>query len=71
MLRLLGAWNLPAAVRAFLILATVFLVVGFLINVVAVAVKSELAFVFGASLVAAGAGCAVAAGVTAGRERGP
>ncbi len=70
MLRLLGAWNLPAGVRTFLILATVFLIVGFTINVVAAAVRSELVFVFGALIVGAGACCAVAAGVKAGRERG-
>jgi hypothetical protein len=65
-LRLLGVWNLAAAVRALLVLAVVFLVVGFLINVVASVVMSGSLFLVGALVVGAGAACGIAAAVKAG-----
>jgi hypothetical protein len=68
MLRILGVWNIPPAVRLYLILAVVLLVVGFLINLVASAVKSGPLLIVGTLFVASGAACGLAAALRAGRS---
>jgi len=68
MLRVLGVWNLSRGVLVYLVLATVFLVVGFLVNIIAWAVQWDPLFLAGTVLVVAGAGCGLAAAVKAGRS---
>jgi hypothetical protein len=67
MLRLLGVRFVPSAALGYLILATVFLFWGFLVNILAAALRSNVLFVVGTLMVVAGAGCGLLAVYKAGQ----